>query len=94
MKISKYDLPNVTWHEVVSRLREVQHEQQICVNNTDLNELDISHRILRTTNYMVAMVNKNILPLKINTRLFGEWYYFSSQLQTTLVFLLFSKIFL
>ncbi|XP_055925086.1 autophagy-related protein 9A-like [Argiope bruennichi] len=94
MKISKYDLPNVTWHEVVSRLREVQHEQQICVNNTDLNELDISHRILRTTNYMVAMVNKNILPLKISTRFFGEWYYFSSQLQTTLVFLLFTSTYL
>ncbi|GIY10415.1 hypothetical protein CDAR_474921 [Caerostris darwini] len=94
MKIQKYGLPNITWHEIVARLREVQHEQQICVNNTDLNELDISHRILRTTNYMVAMINKDILPLKQNWWFIGEWIYFPTQLKRILMFLLFDNYFL
>ncbi|GFS64466.1 autophagy-related protein 9A [Trichonephila clavipes] len=94
MKIPKCDLPNITWHEIVNNLRSVQHEQQMCVNNTDLNELDISHRILRTTNYMVAMVNKSILPLKLNIWFLGDWVYLSSQLRQTLVFLLFTSSFM
>ncbi|GFQ65604.1 autophagy-related protein 9A [Trichonephila clavata] len=94
MKIPKCDLPNITWHEIVNNLRSVQHEQQMCVNNTDLNELDISHRILRTTNYMVAMVNKSILPLKLNIWFLGDWVYLSTQLRQTLVFLLFTSSFM
>ncbi|GFY67310.1 autophagy-related protein 9A [Trichonephila inaurata madagascariensis] len=91
----------VSWSTVAQRLngrvnnlRSVQHEQQMCVNNTDLNELDISHRILRTTNYMVAMVNKSILPLKLNIWFLGDWVYLSSQLRQTLVFLLFTSSFM
>ncbi|XP_054713859.1 autophagy-related protein 9A-like [Uloborus diversus] len=91
MKISKADINNVTWHEVQCRLREVQHEQQLCVHKSDLTELDIYHRILRHKNYMVAMVNKNILPLKHNTR-FGEWVYLSSGLEYNLELLLFGSL--
>lgn len=37
---------HMTWHEVQCRLREVQHEQQMCVHKSDLTELgrsDISY---------------------------------------------------
>lgn len=44
------DLDNVTWHEIQSRIREVQLEQQMCIHKKDLSELDIYHRILRYFN--------------------------------------------
>ncbi|KAG8188286.1 hypothetical protein JTE90_012119 [Oedothorax gibbosus] len=90
MKISKAETQNITWHEVQCRLREVQHEQQMCVHSHDLTELNISHRILRYTNYMVAMVNKNILPLRFHTKYFGEWIYYTSTLDAALHKVLFT----
>ncbi|KFM71307.1 Autophagy-related protein 9A, partial [Stegodyphus mimosarum] len=92
MKIPKDDINNITWHEVQCKLREVQHEQQMCVHKSDLTELDIYHRILRHKNYMVAMVNKNILPLKYNVKFLGEWIYLSSGLEYNLELLLFGSL--
>ncbi|RUS80666.1 hypothetical protein EGW08_011570 [Elysia chlorotica] len=66
------DLTNMTWHEVQIRLLEVQKEQQICIHKQELTELDIYHRILRFKNYLVAMVNKELLPLKFRLPLIGE----------------------
>ena len=33
---------------------------------------DVYHRILRFQNYLVAMINKNILPCKIHVPFYGE----------------------
>lgn len=66
------DLSNMTWHEVQIRLLEVQKEQQICIHKQELTELDIYHRILRFKNYLVAMVNKELLPLKFKLPFIGE----------------------
>lgn len=91
LKVDKDEIKNITWHEMQCRLREVQHEQQMCVHKSDLTELDISHRLLRHNNYMVAMVNKNILPLKHNMKFLGEWAYLSSGLQYNIQLLLFGS---
>ncbi|GFN75657.1 autophagy-related protein 9 [Plakobranchus ocellatus] len=66
------DLSNMTWHEVQIRLLEVQKEQQICIHKQELTELDIYHRILRFKNYLVAMVNKELLPLKFQIPFIGK----------------------
>ncbi|KAL1116836.1 hypothetical protein AAG570_005306 [Ranatra chinensis] len=89
LKINDNDLDNVTWHEVQKRLREVQLEQQMCIHKRDLTELDIYHRILRFKNYMVAMVNKSLLPPKFNIPLVGEVVYLSHGLKYNIEFLLF-----
>ncbi|XP_055693720.1 autophagy-related protein 9A [Lutzomyia longipalpis] len=72
LKIEDSELDNLTWHEVQSRIREVQSEQQMCIHKEQLTELDIYHRILRFKNYTVAMMNKNILPAKIRLPFLGE----------------------
>uniref|UniRef100_A0A1L8DUW8 Autophagy-related protein 9 n=1 Tax=Nyssomyia neivai TaxID=330878 RepID=A0A1L8DUW8_9DIPT len=72
LKIEDSELDNLTWHEVQSRIREVQSEQQMCIHKEQLTELDIYHRILRFKNYTVAMMNKNILPAKIRFPFLGE----------------------
>nr|XP_042909652.1 autophagy-related protein 9A isoform X1 [Parasteatoda tepidariorum]XP_042909653.1 autophagy-related protein 9A isoform X2 [Parasteatoda tepidariorum] len=92
LKISKNEINNVTWHEVQCRLREVQHEQQMCVHKSDLTELDIYHRVLRNKNYMVALVNKNILPLNLKLPYVGEWVYFSPTLEYNLELLFFGSL--
>ncbi|CAB0006756.1 unnamed protein product [Nesidiocoris tenuis] len=89
LKIYDNDLENVTWHEVQKRLREVQLEQQMCIHKRELTELDIYHRILRYKNYMVAMVNKSLLPARFNVPLIGEVVYLSHGLKYNIEMLLF-----
>ncbi|XP_039280518.1 autophagy-related protein 9A isoform X1 [Nilaparvata lugens] len=89
LKINDGDLDNVTWHEVQKRVREVQLEQQMCIHKKDLTQLDIYHRILRFKNYLVAMVNKNLLPVKLNIPVIGETVYLTHGLKYNIEFLLF-----
>ncbi|XP_014257003.1 autophagy-related protein 9A [Cimex lectularius] len=90
LKISDSELENMTWHEVQKRIREVQLEQQMCIHKRELSELDIYHRILRFKNYMVAMVNKSLLPPRFKLPFFGsEIVYLSHGLKTNIEFLLF-----
>ncbi|CAG9805732.1 unnamed protein product [Chironomus riparius] len=72
LKIEDYELENYTWHEIQRRIRDAQSEIQLCVHKDNLTELDIYHRILRFQNYMVAMINKNVLPSKLNIPIIGE----------------------
>nr|CAD7255835.1 unnamed protein product [Timema shepardi] len=83
------DLDNLTWHEVQHRVREVQLEQQMCIHKRDLSELDIYHRILRFKNYMVAMVNKSLLPIRLRLPFLGEVIFLTRGLKYNIELLLF-----
>nr|CAD7453425.1 unnamed protein product [Timema tahoe] len=83
------DLDNLTWHEVQHRVREVQLEQQMCIHKRDLSELDIYHRILRFKNYMVAMVNKSLLPIRLRLPFLGEVVFLTRGLKYNIELLLF-----
>ena len=37
-----------------------------------LSSVDVYHRILRFQNYLVAMINKNVLPYKVHIPFYGE----------------------
>lgn len=89
LKIEDYDLDNISWHEVQKKIREVQSEQQMCIHKEQLTELDIYHRILRFKNYMVALMNKNLLPTRINLPIIGEVVSLSRGLIYNLEFILF-----
>ncbi|XP_060575808.1 autophagy-related protein 9A-like [Ruditapes philippinarum] len=89
LKITATDLPNLTWHEVQTRILEVQKDQQMCIHKSDLTQLDIYHRILRFKNYTLAMVNKSVLPLKVHVPFVGEYVFLSTGLKYNIEFLLF-----
>ncbi|XP_041100581.1 autophagy-related protein 9B isoform X1 [Polyodon spathula] len=72
LKITMDELCNYTWQEVQGRLTNLQREQQMCIHKKELTELDIYHRILRFKNYMVAMVNKSLLPIQLHLPLLGD----------------------
>ncbi|XP_026730706.1 autophagy-related protein 9A, partial [Trichoplusia ni] len=89
LKIKENDLVWINWSTIQERVREAQPEHHMCVHKQEINELDIYHRILRFTNYMVAMVNKNLLPLQIHVPCIGDFHYLSRGLKWNLEFLLF-----
>ncbi|XP_033250467.1 autophagy-related protein 9A-like [Drosophila miranda] len=70
--IEDTDLDNITWHEVQQRIRKVQAEQHMCIDKESLTELDIYHRVLRFKNYLVALMNKQLLPVRFHLPFLGE----------------------
>ncbi|KAG7212723.1 hypothetical protein KM043_012990 [Ampulex compressa] len=89
LKIEDCDLDNLTWHEVQKRVREVQKEQEMCIHKRELTELDIYHRILRFKNYMVAMINKSLLPVRLKVPIIGELIFMTRGLKYNMELLLF-----
>lgn len=66
LHIDDSDLDSFTWRDIQKRLIEAQKEYMMCIHKQQLTDLDIYHRILRFKNYMVAMINKDILPVHVN----------------------------
>ncbi|XP_044266960.1 autophagy-related protein 9A [Tribolium madens] len=89
LKIEDGELDNLTWHEVQTKVRTVQIEQQMCIHKRELSELDIYHRILRQQNYLVAMVNKRLLPPRLKVPFLGEVVYWTSGLRLNIQLLFF-----
>ncbi|KAI1901981.1 hypothetical protein AGOR_G00040020 [Albula goreensis] len=89
LKIRMDELCNFTWQEVQSRLINLQREQQMCIHKKELTELDIYHRILRFKNYMVAMVNKSLLPVQLQLPLLGDVVFLTQGLKYNFELILF-----
>lgn len=70
----------------------VQKEHEMCIHKKDLTELDIYHRILRFKNYMVAMVNKSLLPVQLKVPFYGTVVFFTRGLKYNIELLLFRKL--
>uniref|UniRef100_A0A3B5B324 Autophagy-related protein 9 n=1 Tax=Stegastes partitus TaxID=144197 RepID=A0A3B5B324_9TELE len=81
LKMTMSELPYATWQEVQARIVEIQKEHQICIHKKELTELDIYHRILRFKNYMVAMVNKSLLPVRFRLPSLGESVFYTRGLK-------------
>ena len=62
----------MTWHEVQQRLLVAQRTHHLCIHKLNLTELDIHNRLLRFKNYEVALVNKGVLPIRLQVPLLGE----------------------
>lgn len=81
LKIADDDLDNLTWHDIQTKLIQVQLDLQMCIHKRELTELDIYHRILRQTNYLVALVNKKLLPPQVSVPLLGHVVYWTKGLR-------------
>jgi hypothetical protein len=62
LNISERDLQTVKWNEIVSKLSRLRY---LSPSKEYLSILDIANIILRKENYMIALVNKEILDLRI-----------------------------
>uniref|UniRef100_A0A8D0HCT9 Autophagy-related protein 9 n=1 Tax=Sphenodon punctatus TaxID=8508 RepID=A0A8D0HCT9_SPHPU len=81
LKIPMSTLPYYTWQEVQARIVQIQKEHQICIHKKELTELDVYHRILRFKNYLVAMVNKSLLPVRFHLPLLGDTVFYTRGLK-------------
>ncbi|KAL1513238.1 hypothetical protein ABEB36_002672 [Hypothenemus hampei] len=89
LAIDDADLDNLTWHEVQKKLIHAQLDLQMCIHKRELTELDIYHRILRQTNYLVALVNKRLLPPRMYVPFLGELVYWTKNLRLNIMILFF-----
>lgn len=89
LEVADSELDNLTWHQVQTKIRAVQLEQQMCIHKRELTELDIYHRILRQHNYLIAMTNKRLLPPRLQIPFIGEIVYWTRGLRYNIQWLLF-----
>lgn len=82
-----HDCTAFTWQDVQTRLIQAQH---LClIQESQLNELDVHNRILRNTNYLVALMNKGLLPVHYRIPLIGSVTYLTPGILFNLNYLLF-----
>lgn len=63
LHVDDSDLLVVSWDTVVQRVVELQRTARLCIVKDQLTAHDIANRILRKENFMVAFVNRGLLPL-------------------------------
>ncbi|KAH7645986.1 autophagy-related protein 9a-like protein [Dermatophagoides farinae] len=80
-----------SWQEV--QLRLINAQSQCLLRETHLDELAIHNRLLRRANYMIALINKGVLPIYYRVPLLGEYIYFTSGLEFNFRILLFRGVF-
>ena len=76
---------------MVQRLKEAQTQYKMNIRKHELTELDVYHRILRFKNYLVALINKSILPCKLYFPFYGEKVFFTQGLKFNYELLLFCE---
>lgn len=76
---------------MLQRLKEAQLQYKLNIRKHELTELDVYHRILRFKNYLVAMINKSVLPCKFYFPFYGEKVFFTQGLKFNYELLLFCK---
>lgn len=89
LAIADSELDNITWSEIQTKIKQVQLEQQMCIHKREITELDIYHRILRQENYLIAMVNKKLLPPRMRVPFIGEVVYWTKGFRLNMHGLLF-----
>ena len=69
LQLSDRDIQTITWPEVVARVVHLQATTRLCIVK-DLNEHDIVARILRKENYLLGMLNREVIGLKLDAPFF------------------------
>ena len=90
--IPPYAMRDLTWSDVLLKMKEAQMEYKMNIRKHELTELDVYHRILRFKNYLVAMINKSILPCKFYFPFYGEKVFLTQGLKFNYELLLFCKL--
>ncbi|XP_054163447.1 autophagy-related protein 9A-like [Oppia nitens] len=85
------DVTLFTWQDIQNRLIQAQH---VCLlQDGQLNELVIHNRLLRHHNFMIALINKGLLPIHYKVPFIGEVIYLTKGLQFNFQLLLFKTSF-
>lgn len=69
------DCSSLTWQDVQTRIINSKHN--FLAQDSHLTELDIHNRILRHSNYMIALINRGVLPIYFRVPFLGETTFFT-----------------
>lgn len=69
------DCSSLSWQDVQTRI--INSKQNFLVQDSHLTELDIHNRILRHSNYMIALINRGVLPIYYRVPFLGETTFFT-----------------
>jgi len=61
LQIKEDEIETVEWREIVKKLVKIP---RLCIFKEEMTPLDIANRIMRKDNYLIAIINKDILNLK------------------------------
>lgn len=86
-----HDPSMYSWQEVQKRL--VRNQSACLIREGHLDELSVHNRLLRRTNYMIALINKGVLPMYFKLPLLGETIYLTKGLEMNFECLLFRGLF-
>ena len=70
LKITDFELRTIAWNQVVKRIQTLQLEDQIFESFTPMDAHEIANRIMRKDNYLIALINKDILDFHVRFQLF------------------------
>ena len=62
--ISEREMRTILWPDLVQRILKLQEDGVLIVKHT-LTPLDIANRIMRKDNYFMAMINKDVIDLRL-----------------------------
>jgi autophagy-related protein 9 len=65
LKIREFELRTVPWNQIVQKIQKLQFEDQIFQTLTPMDAHEIANRIMRKDNYLIALINKDILNFRI-----------------------------
>lgn len=69
------DCSSLTWQDV--QIRIINSKHIFLAQDSHLTELDVHNRILRHTNYTIALINRGLLPIYYRVPLIGETTFFT-----------------
>ncbi|PVU86159.1 hypothetical protein BB559_006635 [Furculomyces boomerangus] len=103
LMIEQSDMNTITWNEIVSRLIHVRNLEisQIKMKskkkkmqpNMQLDALTIANRIMRRENYILALVNKNLIDIALPIPILRNYKCFTKVLEWNLSFCLMTYVF-
>jgi len=62
LHISESELQTIEWSEVARRIITIR---RVCITKEQMTPLDLVNRIMRKDNYLIAMINKDVLKMNI-----------------------------
>ena len=65
-KLNINNINNYAWTEIVEKLSKLQLKSRIILNKEDITNYDIANRIMRKENYLISMIEDNILNCNID----------------------------
>lgn len=69
------DCSSLTWQDVQARI--ISSRQAYLSQDNHITELDVHNRILRHTNYMIALINRGVLPIYYQAPIIGSTVFFT-----------------